>query len=271
MDLPAGLVKVGEGREAEMFALDDERVLRLYRGGFLRSSAEFQVQALEAARSAGIRVPAVYETTEVDGRVAVVMERIPGPDLLTVIGRQPWRVWWIGRVEGEAHAALGSAIAPAAFPTTHERYERKIRGSDAVPAEMAEAAISRLKTLPEGDRLLHGDFHPGNLMMKDGQPVIIDWSAATRGVPETDFARSVLTTMVGDVPPGTSFVIRFFAKFARRLLLNAYVSAYRRNRQVDDDLLARWQLPVAVARLAENIEPERAALLKRINLLMAEA
>ncbi len=211
MDLPAGLVKVGEGREAEMFALDDERVLRLYRGGFLRSSAEFQVQALEAARSAGIRVPAVYETTEVDGRVAVVMERIPGPDLLTVIGRQPWRVWWIGRVEGEAHAALGSAIAPAAFPTTHERYERKIRGSDAVPAEMAEAAISRLKTLPEGDRLLHGDFHPGNLMMKDGQPVIIDWSAATRGVPETDFARSVLTTMVGDVPPGTSFVIRFFA------------------------------------------------------------
>ena len=164
MDLPAGLVKVGEGREAEMFALDDERVLRLYRGGFLRSSAEFQVQALEAARSAGIRVPAVYETTEVDGRVAVVMERIPGPDLLTVIGRQPWRVWWIGRVEGEAHAALGSAIAPAAFPTTHERYERKIRGSDAVPPEMAEAAIARLKTLPEGDHLLHGDFHHDNVL-----------------------------------------------------------------------------------------------------------
>lgn len=253
-----------------MFAWQDGKVLRLYRSGFTRTAGEFQVQALEAARASGVRVPGIFGTTEVGGRFGIIMERIEGVDLLTLIGRKPWKVWWIGRVTGQAHAGTNRALAPDALPTNHQRSETIIRRATGLPAAYADAALARLDDLPYGDQLLHGDFHPGNVMMQEGRPVILDWSNATRGAPEADFARSRLTLAIGSPPPGTSPIIRVLATFARSLLRNSYDRAYRQALGVDDALLSRWELPVAVVRLAEGIEAERGPLTRHIDRLLAQ-
>ena len=246
-----------------MFEWEDGRILRLYRVGFARSSAEFQARALEAARSAGVRVPTVYGTVEVDGRFGMVMERLDGVDLFTAIGKQPWRVWWVGGITGRTHAGLNNAQAPPDLRSAHERSERMVQ-TEYVPARMRDAAVARLKELPQGDRLLHGDFHPGNVMIQDGEPVILDWSNATRGDPEADLTRTLMMLRLGDPPPGTSFFLRALAKVGRRVLLGSYRHAYRAVRHPDEALMRAWELPVAVARLSERIEPERPALLKYI-------
>jgi Ser/Thr protein kinase RdoA (MazF antagonist) len=260
----AGLRKIAEGREAEMFEWEDGRILRLYRGGFARSSADFQTQALEAARSAGVRVPEVFGTVEVDGRLGIVMERLDGVDLLTLIGQKPWRVWWVGGVTGRAHAALNLAEAPRALRSAHDRLRYILTTSERVPRHPRDAALARLQELPEGDRLLHGDFHPGNVMVHEGEAVVFDWSNAMRGDPEADLARTLLILKLGDPPPGTALHLRALAKVGRKLLIGAYRRTYRSVRQPDERLLRQWELPVAIARLADGIEQERPALLKYI-------
>jgi aminoglycoside phosphotransferase (APT) family kinase protein len=193
----------------------------------------------------------------------MVMERVDGPDMLTLIGRKPWTVERIGRVSGELQAALNNVKAPEELRPlrayTRERIERI-----PVPAELEHLrgfALDRLEGLPDGDVICHGDYHPGNIIDGKNGPMIIDWPNVSRGDGDADFARSMLTLRIGDPPPGTSPVVLFLAKFARGLLIWAYRRAYLRRRPVDAAVLAQWTIVRAADRMAEGIEVERAKLL----------
>jgi len=252
-----------------MFAWEDGKVLRLYRTQSLatpgkHADVEWQIAVLEAARSAGVRVPAIYGTVEVEGRPGIIMERLDGHDLLTTLGQKPWLIFRISRVTGRAHALLNQAPAPSSLPPVKERLRRLITTSAAVPDAYREPALKALDGLPDGDRLLHGDFHPGNIMVSGGEPVVIDWSNAARGDPEADYARARIILQAGDVPPGTQIVIRVASKFARRLLIALYVRSYEKVRRPDRERLARWELPVLVARFSEGIESEYPKLARMI-------
>ena len=124
----------------------------------------------------------------------------------------------------------------------------------------AGAILELLEGLPDGDRLCHGDFHPGNIMMAGGEPVLIDWTNATRGDPTADVARTRLMLRIGTPPPGTSAVLRGLSLFGRRVLVWLYLRAYRRVRPLDVEAVARWEVPVAAARFAERIPEETPAL-----------
>jgi hypothetical protein len=267
MNTTAPLQKIAEGREAEMFAWGDGRVLRLYRGDFFRGEPEQQARLLEIAGESGIRVPAQYGLVEVDGRTGIVLERLDGPDLLTEIGAKPWRLFADGAVWGRLHAKINSSPAPAELETTRSRYRRRIESSPLVPDEYRAPALARLESLPDGDRLNHGDFHPANIMRHDGGFSSIDWSNATRGPAEADYIRSYIICTLGDLPPGSPIHLRLFARFGRRVLRATYDRAYRRVLRPDPRAVEAWRLPVLVGRLTEDIEPERNALLSTIRSL----
>jgi aminoglycoside phosphotransferase (APT) family kinase protein len=256
------LRKIAEGREAEIYAWRDGTVLRLLRHPDAREQLEREARAMEAARAAGVRVPAAGEITLVDGRPGLVMERVDGIDLLTLVGRRPWMVWWTGSVSGRYHAGLHEVVAPPELPPLRERFRRRIASSPLVPGEIAGRALAELDGLPDGDRICHGDFHPGNLIRADGELVLIDWTAVARGDPTADYVRTDMMLRLGSVPPGSPLLIRFGARFARGLMRQAYARAYRRLRPVDRALAARWLTVVAANRLVENIEPERPRLLR---------
>ncbi len=257
------LRKIAEGREAEIFAWQDGSILRLLRNPNAQRQVEWEALAMEAARSSGCPVPAVHGTTSALGRPGLIMERCEGVDLLTLVGRRPWTVWWVGGVSGELHAKLHDVPAPDSIPDLRARFRQRISASPLVPPHIAEFATSVLDTLPDGDRICHGDFHPGNIMQNaDGGLVLIDWTNVVRGDPTADFVRTDLMIRLGDVPPGSPIVIRVGATFARGLMRQSYLRAYRRARSIDRELAARWLVPVAANRLTENIEPERPKLLR---------
>jgi Ser/Thr protein kinase RdoA (MazF antagonist) len=256
---PPPLQKIAEGREAEMFARGDDCVVRLYRRDVGEAEIAHQIRSLEVAAACGIRVPTVYGREWVDGRPGVLLERLQGRDLLGVIGRRPWRVWSLARLSGRLHATINSAVAPPGLRSTHDLLRSGIGRSGASP-EYARAALHRLDSLPPGDRLCHGDFHPGNIMLHQGEPVVIDWVNLSRGPAEADFARTTMMIRLGDPPPGSPFLIRALARVARSLLLGSYVRAYRERLPLDQALVEAWYLPVAVSRLSEGIAEERPAL-----------
>src|SRR3954454_437663 len=158
-----GLTLIGEGREAEVFALDDARVLRLARDARFEAALQAEHDALLAAAAAGAPVPRVFERVSVEGRPGLVLERLGQRNLLLQIGARPWRVWTIGRELGRLHARIHAAAAPQSLESVHERLRGRLE-SPRVPEPMRAAAPERLERLPEGERLCHGDFHPGNVL-----------------------------------------------------------------------------------------------------------
>ncbi len=183
------LQKIAEGREAEMFAWKEGTILRLLRDPEAQQRSEMQAAAIESGRSLGVRVPAVYGSKTVMGRPGLIMERLEGPDLLTLIGRRPWTVFRAGRISGEVHAKLHEAKAPETIPDLKTRLRAPIQSVGVLPKPLAEFALAVLEGLPDGDRLCHGDFHPGNILMAGATPVVIDWTGAMRGDPTADVAR----------------------------------------------------------------------------------
>lgn len=255
------LRKVAEGREAEMFAWGEGSILRLLRDAGAQQRNEWQAAAMEAARSRGVRVPAVLEVTTVMGRPGLVMERIEGVDLLTLVGRRPWTLFRVARISVEVQARLHEVVAPETIPDLRATLRERIESSRPVLGEHAAFALDLLAALPDGDRLCHGDFHPGNILMDGETPVLIDWTNAMRGDPAADVARTRMMLSLGEVPPGTSIPLRVMAGVGRRALVWLYIRGYRRLRPLDMALMARWEIAHAAARLSEGIEGETPHLL----------
>jgi aminoglycoside phosphotransferase (APT) family kinase protein len=257
-------VKVAEGREAEMFAWEDGKILRLLRDPAHAGSLQWESAAARAALAGGVRVPKSYETLAVNGRPGIVVERINGKDLLAEIAAKPWRVWAIGRTCGRVHAHLNSVDAGRELPDVRERLAGQIRRSGEIPERFKEYALRELEELPGGDRLLHGDFHPGNVLRAGDDLFVIDWPNATRGDFHADYARTTLMMQLGDPPPSSNWVIRYGATFARFILLWSYKQGYTGQMDVSSELHRRWELVRAIHRLAECIESERGKLLRFI-------
>jgi aminoglycoside phosphotransferase (APT) family kinase protein len=133
-----------------------------------------------------------------------------------------------------------------------------------IPEDVRDLALRLLRSLPAGDRLCHGDFHIGNVMVSSSDPVILDWGYASKGDPVGDVAQSVLLHRIGAMPPGSSALFALLAKAGRRMLTGRYLSVYRRIHSLEQGRFDRWLFVHAAARLGEPVEDEHPALLRFI-------
>ena len=140
MTSAADLTKIAEGREAEMFAWEDGKILRLLRPGFKPTSLDAEVRALSIAHRSGLPVPQPGERVTVDGRAGLVLERIEGTDLLTELGKAPWTVVRSARMCGSVHAGIHACrVSDDDFPMLKRRLEYQL-SSALVPPKLAEIA-----------------------------------------------------------------------------------------------------------------------------------
>lgn len=257
------LKKIAEGAEAEIFAWNGGNVLRLFRTGREDGTLAHEEAAMRAGRAALPLVPAIVGRVDVDGRPGLVMERVDGPDLITLLSRKPWLMWRAGTISGDVHAQLHDVVAPPSLASLHDRGRLRL-ASPLVPEHARLAALREIESLPDGDRLLHGDFHPGNILMSACGPVVIDWPNTTRGDPHADVARTLMMVRGGVLPPGTPLVARLGAALARKMIVPSYLRAYRRRHQLDPELLRRWTIVNLAIRFAENLPGERESLLRSL-------
>lgn len=266
---------LAQGREAEVFELGPGSVLRLMRhaGDEASGDADREAAVFEALAGSGVRVPKVLGRVSHEGRPGLILERLQGPDLLTEIGDRPWRLFAIGRLSGEVHARIAAMPAPAVLNPVRPGLEAAISSERAnIPRLLREFALDTLAQLPDGDRLCHADYHPGNLLRTgSGEPAVIDWAHARAGDPLADFARSRVLLSIGALSPGTSAFLRLLARVGRSLLRSRYERAYRRHAKVDGGRLRQWEIVMLAARLAEAIPEERPAILRRLERYRAAA
>ncbi len=148
---------------------------------------------MTALRAAGLPVPHVFEAHDTD----LVMEKVEGRSMLDELAARPWAARVLGRRVGELHhQLLHLDVAP--------------------PADLPSVA--------DGQRVLHLDFHPGNVMVHRQRLTIIDWTNAAVGPAGLDIATTwmlMATSTIDDVPRA----IRPIAGFLRNVFLRSYLRA----------------------------------------------
>ena len=254
--------KLAAGRTAEVFAWGEDQILKLYREGWARRTAEYEHRMAKASEQTGYRVPHVGEIVEVDGRAGIVYQRIEGETMLGRILKQPYRLVGFSRQMADLHLEMHAKDVKNLEPVT-DRLAGKIDAVEALNAATKAVIFKRLFSLPQDTKLLHGDFHPDNIMLTGSGPVIIDWIDATLGHPLADVARTAVLARFG-VPPEEQ-VGRFMFQTMGRIYLRRY---YRYSPYTRSEFQA-WLLPVAAARMQEKIPHEAEPLLAYVTQLAA--
>jgi aminoglycoside phosphotransferase (APT) family kinase protein len=176
--------------------------------------------------------------------------------------RRPWLLLRHARDLAGLQAQFNQLTVPG-LHSGRDGLGHSIRSAPQLPEEQRVRALALLETLPNGTALCHGDFHPGNVLISTRGPVVIDWMTASLGSPWADVARSSLLLTIGVKAAGDQ--VGLLIRRISGLFHRAYLGRYRTLVPDGQAELERWQPVIAAARLAEQIEPERAALLQMID------
>jgi uncharacterized protein (TIGR02172 family) len=264
MELELG-APLAYGRTAEVFAWDNDHVLKLFRSGWGMNIAQHEAELTRAIHASGAPSPEVGDVIELSGRAGVVYERITGPSLLAELTTHPVRLHSIMRTLAETHADLHSRSITN-LPHVRQMLAQRISGVVTLSEAQRRAILHALEALPDADVLCHGDFHPDNVLLSSHGPLVIDWENAALGDPLADVARTLLlfrAHFCHVLSPATRALVRS----ALHYLSGLYLRRYRQVHGVDMARLRAWELPVTAARLSEGVEPEEAYLLERIRRL----
>ena len=207
----------------------------------------------------GIPVPRVLAYSGaplIVGRAFVIMERIAGSSMLQLLGKlSPYGIRLltemgklqvrINQVPVDAlHLRLRSnKVRLKTLPDTVRMMEEKIRqhGFDQLMEGMEWVKANRLDDSCS-PCLCHGDFHPGNLMVREGRIVaIIDWANAIIGDKEWDIAKTLLVLQAGPFIQ-INKPVDALVGLGRRLVADRYLRTYNKHLKVDYERLDYYRI-----------------------------
>lgn len=236
---------LGVGRVAEVFEYTADKALKLYRGPSHKNAAFREGAILSLVEDAGISAPRVTAVAEFGGRWGVVMSRVWGsPFASLLLGERPSASY----LSALARLQLGfHQVAVPQLSSLKARLASQIRRAPLLSARSRAELLDDLESLPDGDRLCHGDFHPWNVLGEPDTAVVVDWLDATSGPPAADVCRSyILIAAVSEV------------------LARSYIEMYASLGGIDLADVLRWKRVVAGARLAEGVPDDESFLLQMV-------
>ncbi|MGI9244709.1 MAG: phosphotransferase [Verrucomicrobiales bacterium] len=195
--------KIAEGRDTEIYSHGPGKVIRIARSG---RSLVGEAELMSYVHSHGYPVPEVHDA----GEGYLVMDLVEGPTMIQ--HALPFGIRAAAKMLAELHQQLHRIEAP------HSLKE--------------EAGIA-------GDKVLHGDLHPLNVLISPEGPVVIDWSNACRGDPAFDLADTWVLFACADPPMG--HLEKLVVPVAKRLFLGSFLGSV-------DRTSAEGAVPAAVER-----------------------
>ena len=255
--------RIGQGNTAEIFKMDDGKILKLFRHGLDKFIIEREYQNGRYIQNILDCVPKVYEMVEVEGRYGIVYQRIQGTDMFKCMLTSIWKINYYAKELAHYHLNMQRPIGDQ-LCTVKEKLVADLNGVEMLSEEQKEFIQTYLSQLPDGNELCHFDFHPGNIMLAKDKAYIIDWMTACRGDSCADVARTCLMLKYGELPHASWLMKRMVTIFQHRIY-KVYLKEYLLISDKKKEDIKRWELPIAAARLREWIpESEKQVLLHLI-------
>jgi aminoglycoside phosphotransferase (APT) family kinase protein len=174
--------------------------------------------AMDAARAAGLPAPGVRAVGEVAGQPVLLIDWLPGNPLLHAIHESPWRTWRLGWAFGEMQGRVHQIPAPAEVTSATHAWIDWANPDPALATLLREQAS-------EETVLLHLDYHPLNVLVRDGAiSGVLDWTNAYGGDPRADLART--GAILRFLPGNPAWTSQRNAD-VRRLLLGGWQQGYQ--------------------------------------------
>lgn len=219
------------------------------------SKADVLNEALNQARveETGLNIPRIREVITIDGKWAIVSDYIQGKTLARLMEENKEQYDEYLALFVSLQMKMHSMQIPL-LVKLKDKMARCILQAD-LDATTRYDLHTRLESMPKHNKLCHGDFNPGNIVITEDQtPFILDWSHATQGNASADVARTYLL-----------FCLKGDQQTADR-----YLDLFCQMSGAEKRYVQKWLPLVAAAQSIKGNEKERAFLLDWVRVVEYE-
>ena len=189
---------IAKGANGAVYRYDDETILKIY---FAKDSLPEIKQERENARRAfvlGINTAIPYGIVRVGDGYGTVTELLNAASVTKLIRNDPEdlseaakyyidmlkSIHAIEAEDGEVPDMKETALSWADFVAEH------------IPAEQGKKLRALVEAVPKKNTLMHGDYHTNNIMVQNGEPLLIDMDTLCMGHPVFELG-SMFNAFVG--------------------------------------------------------------------------
>lgn len=246
---------LGRGNTADVYRWGRTEVVKiLHQREHSEHEAKKEARNAEAVQSLGLKTPAFGGLVEIEGKTCLIYERIDGPTMLSRIERTESSVVHYARMMAQLQFDIHQAEVPF-DPSLKRELSHQIQTAAVLNEAEKQAVLSKVKSLPEGKKLCHYDFHPGNIILSPNGPVVIDWINAMVGNEAADVARTSMMLRSHAVPRDTPDWL--LERVLRKLFHDEYRKEYMLLSGMGWKAVDEWMAPALAARIGEVQNLER--------------
>ena len=202
---------IAKGANGAVYRYDDETILKTY---FAKDALPEIKQERENARRAfilGINTAIPYGIVRVSDGYGTVTELLNATSVTKLIRKNPDDIteavkYYVDMLksihaveveDGEVPDMKEVALDWANFVSAH------------IPQDQAKKLISLIEAVPKQNTLMHGDYHTNNIMVQNGEPLLIDMDTLCMGHPVFELG-SMFNAFVGYSELNHQNMIDFF-------------------------------------------------------------
>lgn len=178
-----GLEFISAGACGACYRLDQETVVKLYNEGTPPEVAEQEKEFAKAAFVLGIPTAISFDVVACGNRTGVIYEMLDAQTLSSLIRSHLDQVDDHARTLADVARVIHETPSdPAVFPDLKTKFRGCIdQLGFFLSADEIALLHNKLDTIPDAQTCVHFDLHTSNIMVRGGEPILIDMGDFSRG------------------------------------------------------------------------------------------
>lgn len=180
---------IGTGTNGKVYKLNEDTVVKVFTGPTALETIERESRMAQKALIAGIPTPISFSNIVRCGEYPGIMfEMLNSDSLGKILVEQPENFdMYMRKYVNLLEMLHSTQVQETEFPSEKKLYLEYIEESRSwyTPQEY-DILLHLLNSIPERNTLVHGDFQTRNIMVQDGELVLIDMGDLARGHPVFD-------------------------------------------------------------------------------------
>ena len=181
---------IGQGGNGTVYRLDDDKIVKVYRPNVGLETIEREREFAKTALINGVPCVIAYDVVKCGDSFGIVFEMLRSDTLGHAIKNDPEKLdEYVEKYVALAKELHNANMAPGTFTNIKTVLRGRVpKLAQWCTPEELQLLDSLIDELPDSNSLIHGDLHPGNIMIQDGELVLIDMPEVTMGAKIWDLA-----------------------------------------------------------------------------------
>ena len=185
-----GCEVIAKGANGTIYRYDEETIVKIYHNGAPLEEVRLEKELCRKVFIKGINTAIPYDVVRVGEHYGSVAELLSAKPLSKLLQANPEKLEEYVAIYTELLKKIHSTpIRPEEMPAIKETGVNWVKFLQPyLPEAQWEKLRGMMDEMSEPGFMVHGDYHVNNVMIQDGEPLLIDMDTVAYGHPVFDFA-----------------------------------------------------------------------------------